>query len=124
MHEEKGDSKKQKEVRKRSTDSLTSAGYELFEILRRLRLVIAREEALPPYVVFNDKTLVDMCVKVPQNREDMLNVSGVGNTKFEKYGKRFLDEIKEYQLNHPDVLTSMLKEAEVTTVTKKKKRKS
>lgn len=124
MYEEKETLKKQKGSRKRGTDQLTGAGFELFENLRRLRLIIAREEALPPYVVFSDKTLIDMCVKVPQNKEQMLNVSGVGNVKFEKYGLRFLDEIVDYFVNHPDVVTSMYEEDNIAPLPKKKQRKS
>ena len=87
---------KMKPVRKRSTDDLTSSGYELFEVLRKLRMEIAREESMPPYIIFNDKTLIDMCVKLPADREDLLKVSGVGASKLEKYGERFLDAIQMF----------------------------
>ena len=98
---------KNKTVQKRSTDSLTSAGYELFEMLRKLRMEIAREEALPPYIIFNDKTLIDMCVKLPTEKEKMLTVSGVGASKMEKYGQRFLDAIRTFLDMHPDEIVSM-----------------
>lgn len=80
----------------RKSDILNSRGLELFEQLRTLRAQIAREENMPPYIIFSDKTLVDMCVKVPFNRNDMLSVSGVGENKFARYGERFLNEIREY----------------------------
>lgn len=112
MHEEKESSGRQKPNRRRSTDDLTSAGYELFEKLRNLRLEIAREEAMPPYIIFSDKTLIDMCVKAPQNKTEMLNVSGVGAAKYDKYGQRFLDEIKAYQESHPDSVISIREEEE------------
>lgn len=67
----------------------------LFEKLRALRMEIAREEKVPPYIVFSDKTLLYMCIARPQNREEMLKVSGVGTYKFEKYGERFLACMKE-----------------------------
>ena len=92
---------------KRSTDSLTNYGYELLEKLRALRMEIAREEALPPYIIFSDKTLIDMCVKVPQNKEQMLNISGVGVAKYEKYGNRFLDEILSFKAIHPNAVISI-----------------
>ena len=76
-------------------ETLTSVGFKLFEMFRKLRLEIAREENMPPYIIFSDKTLIDMAAKVPQNKEEMLNVSGVGEVKFDKYGKRFLKAIKE-----------------------------
>lgn len=66
----------------KATDALTSAGYELFDRLRKLRLELAREENLPPYIIFSDKTLIDMAAKVPVSKSEMLNVSGVGENKF------------------------------------------
>jgi len=79
-------------------DSLTSAGFKLFDKLKELRLEIARAEKIPPYIVFNDKTLIDMCAKMPTTKSDMLNVSGVGENKYGKYGERFIAVIKGYQL--------------------------
>lgn len=48
----------------------------------------------PPYMVFSDKTLIHMCILKPGNEEEMLNVTGVGRHKYEKYGKRFIDAVK------------------------------
>lgn len=104
MPKEKEGSARSKGERKRSTDALTSAGYRLFEKLRQLRLEIAREETLPPYIIFSDRTLIDMCVKKPNDKQEMLNVSGVGENKFNKYGKRFMDEIAEFMENNPDAM--------------------
>jgi len=81
---------------KKGMDSLTSAGFKLFDKLKELRLEIARAEKIPPYIVFNDKTLIDMCAKMPATKSDMLNVSGVGENKYGKYGERFIAVIKEY----------------------------
>ena len=81
---------------KKGMDSLTSAGFKLFDKLKELRLEIARAEKIPPYIVFNDKTLIDMCAKMPTTKSDMLNVSGVGENKYGKYGERFIAVIKEY----------------------------
>lgn len=69
---------------------MTEADQPLFERLRELRAQAAREEKVPPYIVFSDKTLAHMCVLKPQNKEEMLSVSGVGEFKYEKYGERFL----------------------------------
>lgn len=80
----------------RRPDTLNSRGLELFEQLRGLRTVIAREEGVPPYIIFPDKSLVDMCIKVPLNKSDMLKVSGVGENKYTRYGERFLSVIREY----------------------------
>lgn len=90
----------------KKTDSLTRAGYMLFEKLRQLRLVIAKEEAMPPYIIFNDKTLIDMCAKKPVNKQEMLNVSGVGENKYNKYGQRFIEQIKEFIVDNPNAVTS------------------
>lgn len=79
----------------RAAVQLDTAGLALFEKLRQLRLKIAREENMPPYIIFSDKTLIDMCVKHPMNKEEMLNVSGVGENKYERYGERFIDAINE-----------------------------
>lgn len=106
----RGEQRQEERRSKRTTDSLTRAGYDLFEELRRLRLAIAREEGMPPYIIFNDKTLVDMCVKTPMDRESMLKVSGVGETKYEKYGERFTEAVGAFLEGHPGVVTSIRSE--------------
>lgn len=78
----------------KGAEELGAEGYSLFEKLRERRLEIAREEGLPPYMVFSDKTLIDMAAKKPASREEMLQVSGVGEYKYAKYGERFLAVIK------------------------------
>ena len=78
------------------SEILTSRGLELFERLRSLRAFLAREEGLPPYIVFGDRTLLDMCLKTPLNRAEMLGVTGVGENKYMRYGKRFLQEIEAF----------------------------
>ena len=84
-----------------STATNSSRNSALFEALRQLRLQIAKEESVPPYIVFTDRTLIDMCSKLPQNEDEMLNVSGVGQNKLKKYGQRFLQEISAFQsANH------------------------
>ena len=80
----------------RRSDVLNSRGLECFDALRALRTEIAKEEAVPPYIVFSDKTLVDMCVRLPFTRAEMLRVTGVGEHKYEKYGERFIARIKEF----------------------------
>lgn len=96
----------------KSTDVLTGAGYRLFERMKQLRLTIAREEGMPPYIVFSDKTLIDMCAKHPETEEEMLQVSGVGENKLRKYGKRFLDEIAVFVKENPGAVVSMAGENE------------
>lgn len=75
---------------KKSAPEIFEYDTELFEILRALRFEIAQEQGVPPYVVFGDKTLKEMAAKRPQSKEEMLEVSGVGEVKFDRYGTRFL----------------------------------
>jgi ATP-dependent DNA helicase RecQ len=68
----------------------------LFSLLRNKRKELADEAGVPPYVIFSDKTLVEMSGYFPQSRESLLNISGVGKVKYERYGAAFLAIIKEY----------------------------
>ncbi|MGE7666903.1 DNA helicase RecQ [Ureibacillus composti] len=68
----------------------------LFEKLRGLRREIAEREGVPPFVVFSDKTLRDMCEKQPIDEVGFLEVSGVGQNKLEKYGELFISSIREF----------------------------
>ncbi|MBE5981467.1 MAG: DNA helicase RecQ [Paenibacillaceae bacterium] len=88
--------KENRKTKKSSSSALdlSKADEELFEKLRTLRLKIAKEEKVPPYIVFSDKTLIHMSVQKPKNREEMLLVSGVGTFKYDKYGERFLEILK------------------------------
>ena len=72
----------------------------LFEILRILRKKIADAEEMPPYVIFHDSSLRAMATYLPRNRSDFLNINGVGESKLEKYGKIFLEEIDAYCIEH------------------------
>ena len=80
--------------------TFTEKEESLFEKLRALRLEIAREEKVPPYIVFSDKTLTHMCLVKPKTKEEMMTVSGVGQFKFEKYGDRFLACISSFSLGN------------------------
>ena len=77
---------------------------ELFEILRTLRHEIAIYEKVPPYMVFGDSTLKELSSRMPINKEQMLEVSGVGKRKLDKYGERFIEKIISYinsnNINH------------------------
>jgi len=89
--------KTSKKARKtRRTNSLTSKGFQLFDNLRTIRTKLAKAEGMPPYIIFSDKTLVDMCIKLPLSKEEMLEVSGVGEHKYQKYGAEFLQAISGF----------------------------
>lgn len=81
---------------RRKSELLTSEGLRLFDALRQVRTVLAKEEGMPPYIIFSDKTLTDMCVKLPGNKGEMMKVTGVGENKFEKYGQHFIDAIGKF----------------------------
>lgn len=95
--EKKSESKEKKNRRKKGAVAaeLSEKDAELFESLRELRREIASEEKVPPYMVFADKTLAGMCVMRPVTRDEMLEVSGVGEHKLEKYGDRFLEILRK-----------------------------
>ena len=69
----------------------------LFEELRRLRKDLADAQGKPPYVVFSDATLRDMCARRPATDEEFLEVSGVGLTKLKRYGQQFMDAIRAFE---------------------------
>lgn len=70
---------------------------ELLDALKALRKSIASKKSVPAYVIFTDATLIDMCKKCPETPDEMLEVSGVGRTKLEKFGKQFLEEIAKFR---------------------------
>jgi len=72
----------------------------LFTALREVRLSIAQEQSLPAFVIFHDSTLTDMCIKLPTTQDMLLNVSGVGQVKAERYGKQFIDAISDFLQNN------------------------
>jgi ATP-dependent DNA helicase RecQ len=68
----------------------------MFELLREKRKQIAVREDLPPYIIFSDATLTEMAAYFPHTKEEMLNIAGVGDAKFAKYGAEFLAVITEH----------------------------
>lgn len=70
---------------------------EVFDILRDLRKEIAQKSEIPPYMVFSDKTLKDLSIKQPLNKTDMLDIHGIGEVKYKRYGDIFVKFFKEYQ---------------------------
>lgn len=85
--------KKEKKAKKKKTAAgiiLSADEEQMFEHLRCLRMEISKAEKVPPYVVFSDKTLMLMCRIGPKSKSEMLEISGVGEFKMEKYGEQFL----------------------------------
>lgn len=90
--------KKDKKDKKDLTRSRESAHdrHELFDALKGLRNRLAKEKNLPSYIVFNDKSLHDMCSLLPRNDSEFLMVHGVGQSKLENYGRPFLSIISQH----------------------------
>ena len=95
---EREETKEKKEKRARKNKNiaavLSESDEELFEKLRELRMKISKEEKVPPYIVFSDKTLIQMCAVKPATKDEMLTVSGVGEAKYQKYGEQFIKVIQ------------------------------
>lgn len=70
---------------------------ELYEILRQLRAKLAGEQGVPPYVIFTNATLTELCLQMPANEEQMLEVAGIGEAKLARYGQSFLAAIAQYR---------------------------
>lgn len=75
----------------------TEVDKVLFDKLKERRKYLADKASVPPYVIFSDASLRDMCAKLPTNENDFLRISGVGIKKQEKYAKEFIPIIKEYK---------------------------
>lgn len=78
----------------------TDENIELFDMLRKLRKKIADEENVPPFVVFADASLKEMSRYFPVSKDMMLNIKGVGQMKYEKYGEDFIQAIREFAEEH------------------------
>ena len=76
---------------------------ELFNQLRSLRKSIADSEDVPPYIIFGDRTLQEMASLLPNDRETLLEINGVGQVKARRYGDLFLDELRRYVREHPEL---------------------
>ncbi len=86
-----------KKIEKRSKEALAQHGKEdLFQSLREIRAKLATEYNVPPYIIFNDKTLHEMCLFLPQDKDQFLMINGVGASKEEKYGPIFRKKIAEF----------------------------
>lgn len=84
------------DARRKHTGNIRAYDETLFEILRRLRSQLAQNAGLPPFVIFNDRTLIEMSATFPQTEEELRAVGGVGETKLARYGVPFLSAIRTY----------------------------
>lgn len=91
---------KRKIEKVKTKQSSINYDMELFNILSDVRKQLAAELNVPPFVVFADATLIQMCMLYPTTLDELYNVSGVGKYKAENYGKYFLFEIQKYVEEH------------------------
>ena len=116
---------KREDIKKKPQEKGLEAGRyneELFERLRIVRKNFADEQQVPPYVIFSDKTIHDMCRHYPASLSDMSRISGVGNAKLERYGEVFLLEIRKYLNENPGIsATAEVAQAGMIQAQKKKK---
>ncbi|NBC10316.1 MAG: DNA helicase RecQ [Planctomycetes bacterium] len=87
--------------RGRETPTLRPEDRPLFERLRALRTRLARQQNVPPYVIFGDRALIDMATRRPTDERQFLEVNGVGQSKLEKYGEVFLEVIRNDDSQQP-----------------------
>jgi ATP-dependent DNA helicase RecQ len=96
-----------KEERKAKTlkgkDEAGEYDRSLFERLRASRKRIAEEQEVPPYIIFSDRTLHEMCRHFPSTLPEMRKISGVGDAKLERYGREFVREIQRYLDENPGI---------------------
>ncbi|PGT73916.1 DNA helicase RecQ [Bacillus cereus] len=91
--------------------------HPLFEVLREVRKEIAQGEGVPPFVIFSDQTLKDMCAKMPQSESELLTVKGIGEHKLVKYGSHFLQAVQHFIEENPNYAETV--KTEVVTEPKK-----
>ncbi|HDR6314693.1 TPA: DNA helicase RecQ [Bacillus thuringiensis] len=91
--------------------------HPLFEVLREVRKEIAQGEGVPPFVIFSDQTLKDMCAKMPQSDSELLTVKGIGEHKLVKYGSHFLHAVQHFIKDNPNYAETV--KTEVVTERKK-----
>jgi len=85
-----------KVARTQAQAAIAEADRDLFQKLREKRMEIARAQNVPPYVIFHDKTLIELAAARPASRAEMANVAGVGEAKLDRYGPAFLTVIAEH----------------------------
>ncbi|WP_040206144.1 DNA helicase RecQ [Neobacillus jeddahensis] len=110
--------------REAATVKQVSKNDPLFEELRAVRKRIAEAANVPPFVIFSDAAIKDMCAKLPKTNEEFLTVSGVGEHKLQKYGLDFIQAIRAFLEANPDYQNEVQEEEEVKKSPKKAVRDS
>ena len=81
---------------------LNELGAALFEKLRSVRTELAAEKSVPPYIICSDKTLKDMCAKLPRDKEQLADVYGMGEQKIQNYGEAFVTAVNAFVAENPN----------------------
>lgn len=81
---------------------LNELGVALFEKLRSVRTELAAEKSVPPYIICSDKTLKDMCAKLPRDKEQLADVYGMGEQKIQNYGEAFVTAVNSFVAENPN----------------------
>lgn len=81
---------------------LNELGAALFEKLRSVRTELAAEKSVPPYIICSDKTLKDMCAKLPRDKEQLADVYGMGEQKIQNYGEAFVTAVNAFVTENPN----------------------
>ncbi len=81
---------------------LNELGAALFEKLRSVRTELAAEKSVPPYIICSDKTLKDMCAKLPRDKEQLADVYGMGEQKIQNYGEAFVTAVSSFVADNPN----------------------
>ena len=81
---------------------LNELGVALFEKLRSVRTELAAEKSVPPYIICSDKTLKDMCAKLPRDKEQLADVYGMGEQKIQNYGEAFVTAVNSFVADSPN----------------------
>lgn len=81
---------------------LNELGVALFEKLRSVRTELAAEKSVPPYIICSDKTLKDICAKLPRDKEQLANVYGMGEQKIQNYGEAFVTAVNSFVADNPN----------------------
>jgi ATP-dependent DNA helicase RecQ len=93
----KGEKKVMMQIVKATDTAEADYDETLFQELRQLRKELALAEGLPPYVIFSDATLKELCRFVPHNEQEMLEIKGIGERRMEQYGEQFLKVLVQYE---------------------------
>lgn len=86
---------------------LNELGAALFEKLRSVRTELAAEKSVPPYIICSDKTLKDICAKLPRDKEQLADVYGMGEQKIQNYGEAFVTAVNSFVADNPNPSGSM-----------------